>query len=164
MTARHAALIVCVMLLAAGLYASGPAADPAADVAAVLDSFHDAAAKADGPRYFACLADDAVFLGTDASERWTKPEFEKFCAPYFNQGIGWKYVPRDRRVSLAPGGQVAWFDELLDNAKYGTCRGSGVLVRSASGWKITQYNLSIPIPNAIAGDVVQRIRAAEKKP
>jgi len=30
------------------------------------------------------------------------------------------------------------------------------------GWKIAQYNLSIPMPNAIAGDLVKQIQSYEK--
>ncbi|HMP01056.1 MAG TPA: nuclear transport factor 2 family protein [Gemmatales bacterium] len=144
---------------------AGVDADETPAIAAVLDAFHAAAAVADGERYFACLAPRAVFLGTDATERWSRDEFRKFVEPYFVKGIGWKYVPRDRQIELAPGGQVAWFDELLENAKYGTCRGSGVLVRVGQGpWQIAQYNLSIPIPNALAGEVVKLIRQAEPGP
>lgn len=126
----------------------------------VLDAFHDAAAKADFDRYFAQQTADAVFLGTDASERWQGKQFREFCRPYFEQGRGWTYRPRARRVALGPGERTAWFDELLDNDSYGECRGSGVLVRTDSGdWKIAQYNLSIPIPNDLAKEFVARIRA-----
>jgi hypothetical protein len=34
-----------------------------------------------------------------------------------------------------------------------------VLRRIGGSWKIAQYNLSIPIPNALVKDVVARIRA-----
>jgi ketosteroid isomerase-like protein len=140
---------------------SGPSRDDAVrDVGLVLDDFHDAASKADGPRYFGHFADDAVFLGTDATERWTLPEFKAFAKPYFEKGTGWTYTSRQRHINLTPDGRVAWFDELLDNAKLGECRGSGVLIRVGDGWKVAQYNLSIPIPNALAEQFAQTI--AEK--
>ena len=41
-------------------------------IAMVLDDWHAAAAAADEDRYFAHFAPDAIFLGTDASERWTR--------------------------------------------------------------------------------------------
>jgi hypothetical protein len=143
--------------------------DTAAKLSAVLDSLHDAAAKADFRRYFDCFAPDAVFLGTDATERWTVEEFKAFCKPYFDKGQGWTYTPRKnaRHITISPDGSFAWFDELLDNAKYGECRGTGVLrkVQSEGGnsglWKIAQYSLSIPIPNARAGDVIVLIRAQQ---
>ena len=40
-------------------------------------------------------------------------------------------------------------------------RDSGTLVREAGTWKIAQYVLSFPIPNAIAGDVVAQIQSLD---
>src|SRR5262245_65773011 len=45
----------------------------------VLDGLHDAAAKADEKRYFDHFAPGAVFLGTDARERWTLEEFRAYA-------------------------------------------------------------------------------------
>jgi hypothetical protein len=128
-------------------------------VRAVLERFHGAAAKADGKEYFACLAPDAIFIGTDASERWSVPQFRAFCEPYFSKGKGWTYVATERHVYLAPDLRTAWFDERLDNESYGNVRGSGVLRLDGERWRITQYVLSIPVPNELATDLVQRIRA-----
>jgi ketosteroid isomerase-like protein len=149
------------LLLVAGCASVPPAGERAAGasaVAAVLDGFHEAASRADGDAYFAALAPDAVFIGTDASERWSVAEFRAFADPYFSAGRGWTYVPRDRHIHVGPGGDIAWFDEMLDNASYGVCRGTGVLVRAADGWKIAQYHLTIPIPNDLAKEIVGIIR------
>lgn len=124
----------------------------------VLDDFHAAAAQADEERYFAHFAGDAVFLGTDATERWSVAEFREYAHPYFSAGRGWTYTPRDRHVAVTAAGDIAWFDERLDNAKYGEVRGSGVMRREHGVWKLTQYNLSFPIPNELAGRVVELIR------
>ncbi len=129
-----------------------------AGIAAVLDGFHDAASRADGEAYFALLAPDAIFIGTDPAERWSVAELRAFAEPYFSKGKGWTYVPRDRHIAVAASGRTAWFDEMLDNASYGVCRGTGVLVRDGGRWKIAQYHLTIPIPNALAKDVVGMIR------
>ena len=67
-------------------------------------------------------------------------------------------MPTERWVTVAPGGEVAWFDERLQNANFGETRGSGVLVKINGLWRVAQYNLALPIPNSIAGEVVQRIR------
>ncbi len=131
----------------------------AGEVARALDDFHDAAAVGDAARYFARLPDDAVFLGTDAGERWTGAEFRAFALPYFRRGPAWTYVPLRRDVTVADGGAVAWFDESLDNAAYGACRGSGVLERRDGRWVLRQYHLTMPVPNDLAREFVQRIRA-----
>jgi len=107
-------------------------------------------------------APNAVFLGTDATERWDKAAFQAFAHPYFAKGKAWTFTPRDRHIDLSHDGRVAWFDELLDSATYGECRGSGVLEKTEGGWKITQYNLTIPMPNDLAKDLVARIREAKQ--
>jgi ketosteroid isomerase-like protein len=155
--------VALALAVACGFPSSARAAEPApsaAAVGAVLDAFHAAAAHADEEAYFALLATNAVFLGTDAGERWDRAAFRAFAHPYFAQGKGWTFVPRNRHVDFASDGSVAWFDELLDSESYGECRGSGVLEKSAAGWRIVQYHLTIPIPNALAKEVVARIRAA----
>jgi hypothetical protein len=129
-----------------------------AQVDAVLDALHANAAAADGDAYFALFAEGAVFLGTDAAERWTKPEFQAYAEPFFARGQGWTYVSRERRIFLDAGRDTAWFDERLDNAKYGEVRGTGVLVRRGEAWRIAQYNLAFPVPNELAPELVERIR------
>ncbi|HQN40097.1 MAG: nuclear transport factor 2 family protein [Acidobacteria bacterium] len=149
------------------LAATGPDAPVAADaaaVAAVLDAFHAAAARADEAAYFALLAEDAVFLGTDATERWPKAAFREYAHPHFAAGRGWRFDPGTRQIALSADGRVAWFDELLASESYGECRGSGVLERLDGRWLIRQYHLTIPIPNALAGEVVARIRAHAAAP
>ncbi len=142
--------------------ASAPDTEPAvAAIAAVLDDFHDAASQGDGQRYFSHFAPDAVFLGTDASERWTLAEFRAYALKRFEQGLSWTYHPRGRHVFIGAGGHTAWFDEVAVNARYGECRGTGVLVHLDGAWRIAQYNLSIPIPNEIALEVVGMIRGLE---
>ena len=156
--------MILVVLVSIGLggCASAPTAISAgASVEQTLDDFHDAAAQADGPRYFGHLAPDAVFIGTDATERWTRADFVDFCTPYFDRGQGWTYVPIRRHVQISTDGDIAWFDELLKNDKYGVCRGVGLLRRTTTGWEVVQYGLSFAVPNDVAGDVVQVIESYE---
>jgi hypothetical protein len=134
-----------------------------AEVADVLNTLHQAASDADGELYFSLFASDAVFMGTDATERWTVDEFKAFAEPYFSQGRGWTYTMKDRNIFLSTDGSTAWFDEVLWNGNYGTCRGTGVLVHTDDGWKFMQYNLAIPIPNDLAGDLTDRIKEFEKQ-
>lgn len=137
------------------------APDPIA-IITVLNDFHDAASKADAARYFAHFTPNGVFLGTDDSERWTVDEFRTYAEPYFSKGKGWTYTPSDRHIDFTADGTVAWFDEKLDNDKYGRCRGSGILLYQNGLWKIAQYNLTVPIPNDMLAGVAQQIRDAAK--
>src|SRR6185436_7105801 len=118
---------------------------------------------ADLKRYVGQMAPDGVFLGTDATERWTRDQFEAFAKPYFEKGKGWTYRARDRHVTVSGDGSIAWFDELLDSESYGECRGTGCVVKAVGGWKIAQYSLSIPIPNDLAKEFVGRIREFKAK-
>ncbi len=132
-------------------------------ISQVLDSFHQAAAKADAKQYLGLLSNDAIFLGTDGSERWNKKQFTDFVLPYFTQGKGWLYVVKERNISLIEKGTVAFFDEILENKNYGHCRGSGVLIKTKQGWKISQYSLSLLVPNDVAKKVVEQIKHYEQQ-
>ena len=134
-------------------------------VKATLDAFHDAASKAQGARYFSLFTDDAIYIGTDAGERWTVKEFRAFAEPYFAKGTGWTYKPRNRNVVLPKLDCecVAWFDELLDSESYGTSRGTGVLMKKNGKWLIAQYALTFPIPNDLAKGMTNEIKAFEAK-
>jgi SnoaL-like domain len=102
-----------------------------------------------------------LFLGTDASERWTVDEFRAYAHPHFAAGEGWTYRVTERHLDVSPDGAHAWFDELLENDGLGTCRGSGVLRWRAGRWWVVQYNLTIPVPNELAADLAERIRAQQ---
>ena len=148
-------LIAILILAAAGI----PSLEAQPAIGQALDDFHRAAAAADEARYFAHFAPGAVFLGTDPGERWTVEAFRVYAHPHFATGKGWTYVPRERHISIA--GDLAWFDELLDNAKYGACRGTGVLKRVDGKWLVAQYSLTFLVPNALAEQVTQITRAAK---
>ena len=149
-------------LLALALSVQAP--DPAvAQVAAVLDRLNAASAAADGEAYFALFTPEARFVGTDATEHWTLPEFRAFAEPHFARGNGWSYPATDRTITIAPIDCrcIAWFEEKLANESYGETRGSGVLRLTGDGWKIEQYVLSFAVPNDKARQVVEVIRGAE---
>lgn len=153
-------LTCCLLMLTPG------ADDPKTKADAVLDDWHKAAGEANEERYFSYLTADAVFLGTDATERWTRDEFRKWAKPYFDKGKAWSFKATKRHVTLSRDGKVAWFDEELATPNLGPARGSGVLILEGNIWKIAQYNLSVPIPNDAFKEVKKIIEAAikEKKP
>jgi hypothetical protein len=117
----------------------------AGEIARALDDFHDAAARADEERYFAHFAPDAVFVGTDATERWEVAAFRAYAHPHFARGKAWSFRGLRRRIALR--GEVAWFEEDLETQNLGPARGSGVLVFLDRRWRIEQYVLSVTVPN-----------------
>jgi SnoaL-like domain len=131
---------------------------PAERVSAVLDALHTAASEADYDRYFSLYAENAVFLGTDATERWPIGQFKNYTKARFDEGTGWTYLMQERNIEFSPDGSVAWFDEALTNENMGLTRGTGVLVLTDGEWKITQYNLTVPVPNELARAFVAIIR------
>lgn len=134
---------------------AAPAED---DAKRLLDRFHGAAPKAQFNEYFSSFTPDGVFIGTDASERWTVEQFKAYAKPHFDKGRGWTYTMVERHINVSADGKHASFDELLDNASLGRCRGTGVLRRVDGQWRIEQYHLTIPVPNELATEVVKRIR------
>lgn len=131
------------------------------EVNRVLDDWHNAAAEGDFQRYFNHFENDSsIFMGTDATERWTVAEFRPWSQPHFeDDGVAWNFTPTFRKVYFSENGLVSWFDEELDTPNLGPSRGSGVLVNKDGEWKIAHYNLTIPIPNSIADDVVDQIES-----
>lgn len=152
-----------VFILSASLYScTSPAAiDKNAEkiaIASLLDSFNNAAANAEYDRYFNFFAEDAVFIGTDATEHWDKKSYMAWAKPYFDKKTTWHFTSIDRHIYFDAAGSVAWFDELL-STQMKICRGSGVVVKQGNDWKLQQYVLSTTIPNSQIDSVVN-IKAA----
>ncbi len=120
----------------------------------LLNNWHHAAATADEKVFFGSMTKDAVYLGTDRTEHWTKADFEKWSRPFFERDSAWSFKPKDRKIYFSPNGKTAWFDELLDTWM-GVCRGSGVLLYTKEGWKLAQYNLALTIDNNKMKDVIK---------
>lgn len=157
--------LAAVLNLAGAVPLAAQDTAPVEAINSTLDQLHTAAARADGSRYFKLFTNDAVYIGTDAAERWSLKEFRAFAEPYFAKGTGWTYKPRSRHITIADirCRCVAWFDELLDSQNYGTSRGTGVLVLKNGSWKISQYALTFPIPNDLAKGMTDEIKASEAK-
>ncbi len=128
-----------------------------------LTAWHKAAEVADGATYFGSLASGAVFLGTDARERWSKKEFQEWATPYFRRPSAWTFTASRRQIYLSADGGTAWFDEDLISPHYWPCRGSGVLEKIAGQWQIRQYNLAFTIPNETTDAVKPLVEAALRK-
>lgn len=126
-----------------------------------LDAWHKAASEANYKNYFDLFTDDAIFAGTDATENWTKGDFQAYAKPYFDQGKAWSFICLERHIYFNDDKTIAWFDELL-NTRMKICRGSGVLFLNNGSWKIKHYILSLTIPNETVDDVVKIKSAIEE--
>lgn len=127
---------------------------------AVLDSWHQAAAESNFDSYFNVMTDDAIFIGTDATENWNKKEFQAYAKPHFDKGKAWKFHAVQRNIYFSADKKTAWFDELLDT-QMKICRGSGVLIYVNKQWKISHYVLSISIPNELSNQVIELKSSAD---
>ncbi|MCK5424090.1 MAG: nuclear transport factor 2 family protein [Emcibacter sp.] len=140
------------------------ASDDKAEINALMDGFHDAAAKADEKRYLGYFTKDGVFMGTDDWERWPlNPDFRAYVAERFKEGTGWAYKAIERNVAFSPDNNVAWFDEITESEKWGLFRGTGVLLKQGEGWKIAHYSMSVLVPNEAWVAVSDLNKAAVKK-
>ena len=123
------------------------------EIATAVDQWHKAAATANFDSYFSFMTKDAVFIGTDHTEKWNKNAFMAYSKPHFDKGKAWSFTAFDREIKIYTK-DVAWFDELLIT-QMGICRGSGIMKKENGHWKIDRYVLSMSIPNDNSDDVVK---------
>ena len=107
-------------------------------IARILDNWHKAAAEANYNVYFDFMADESVFIGTDATENWNKKDFQTYAKPHFDKGKAWSFKAIERNIYINNNKKTVWFDELLDT-QMKICRGSGVFIFENGSWKIKHY-------------------------
>ena len=127
----------------------------------LMDDWHLAAANTNEDVFFGFMASDCIYIGTDATERWTKNEFVKFAKPYFDKGKAWDFKPIERKFYYSKNKKNAWFNETL-NTWMGVCRSSGVLEKSKGKWKLKHYHISLAVPNEKMNAVIGLLK--HKKP
>lgn len=132
-----------------------------AKVNAFVDRWHDDAAHA-RPAYFDKIAKDGVYIGTDKNERWRRDEFKEWARPHFKRKSAWAFKSLRRNVQFSDDASLIWFDELLDT-QMGVCQASGVMRRRGDSFEIVHYQLSMAVPNEVAGQVTKLIRDFETK-
>lgn len=130
-----------------------------AAIDALIDGLHQDAHEGNFQTYFDRYTPDAVFLGTDKSERWTIDQFKVYAEPAFDDGHGWTYSVKERNWEGE--GTTRWFDEVLLNEKLGHCRGTGVVELIDGEWKIAHYALTMLVPNDIAAEVGAQTQRAD---
>lgn len=150
-------IIVLISLVLFGCKAQQPksSVNAKSEINLILDNWHKAAAEANFKNYFDVIAEDGIYIGTDATENWNKKQFIEFSKPYFDRGRAWNFTALERNMYFSADMKTVWFDELL-NTQMKICRGSGVLVMDGNGnWKIKHYVLSMTIPNDNTNEVVK---------
>lgn len=112
----------------------------------LINEWHHAAAVADEKSFFGFMTEEAVYIGTDSSERWHRDELAEWSRKYFEGKSAWDFKPISRNITFGPGHNIAWFDELLDTWM-GVCRSTGIVVLVDDKWKLVHYQLSLTLPN-----------------
>lgn len=146
-------IIISFFVILIGCFSSDCKIDEKSEINAVIIQWHKAAAEANFDNYFGLMTADAVFIGTDASENWSRKEFEAYSKPHFDKGKAWTFHTLERNIYVDKNNKIAWFDELLDTS-FKICRGSGVLEKVNGKWKIKHYVLSMTIPNETSKEVI----------
>jgi len=127
-----------------------------ADIESLLNGWHKAAAEADEAVFFGSMLEGGIYIGTDASERWTREEMLALLGKYFERDSAWNFKTIERNITMAADNRLAWFDELLDTWM-GTCRASGVVQLIDGDWRISHYHLSIAVPNDVVDGYLELI-------
>lgn len=149
------ALFVCAVILAQCTTENKSKEEIITQIDTTLNHWHKTAANAD-TTFFDFLTEDAIYIGTDATERWTKQEFEDYAMPYFRKGRAWSFTPKKRNIYLNEKCNFAYFDEVLDTWM-GICRASGVVYFINNEWKLKHYQLAMTIPNEKVQEVLKVI-------
>jgi hypothetical protein len=138
------------------------AQNPEKEVNDLMDNWHKAAGTANANIFFGSMAKDGIYIGTDATERWTRDEMKEWSSKYFERESAWDFKPIERKVYFTSDRKTAWFNETL-NTWMGICRGSGILTNDSTGWKIQQYHLSVTVPNESIEGFVKLVGAPGRK-
>ncbi|MES2148693.1 MAG: nuclear transport factor 2 family protein [Pseudomonadota bacterium] len=156
--------LLAAFLSACAAFASAQATDAQLrqQVNAFVDEWHEDAARA-RPAYFDKIAKDGVYIGTDKTELWHRDEFKTWARRFFERGSAWAFKATRRNVYLSSDKQFIWFDELLDT-QMGVCQASGVIRKTATGFEIEHYQLSIAVPNDVAASVSKTVKDFEARP
>jgi hypothetical protein len=156
-------LILACSLFFASLAAFAQTQDAALarQVNAFVDEWHDDAAHA-RLAFFDKIAKDGVYIGTDKTELWHRDEFKTWAKRFFERKSAWAFHPIRRNVYASGDKSMIWFDELLDT-QMGTCMASGVIRKTAQGFEIVHYQLSMAVPNEVNAQAVKLIKEFEAK-
>jgi hypothetical protein len=134
------------------------------EIDSLLNRWHRAASVADETTFFeGSMTKDAIYLGTDISERWLRDELKSWAKAAFDKESAWAFTPSDRKIYFNENEPtMAWFEESL-KTWMGDCRGSGILILESGKWKIKHYNLAVAVPNKVVDDYLKLIGLKSRK-
>ena len=159
-------LLLAAWLALATFSASVQAADGDAayklGIGAFLDGWHDDAAHS-RMAFFDKMAPGGVYIGTDKTERWTRDALRAWAKPYFARPSAWAFKAINRNIYFTPDRNFIWFDEQLAT-QMGVCQASGVIRKTATGFEIEHYQLSLAVPNELVDRFTASIREFESGP
>ncbi len=64
----------------------------------LLNQWHHAAAVADEDAFFGRMTEEAIYIGTDAAERWLRDELKEWSKEFFNRETAWAFKPLSRNI------------------------------------------------------------------
>jgi hypothetical protein len=155
-------ILACSLFFASlAAFAQTQDAELTKQVNAFVDEWHDDAAHA-RLAYFDKMAKDGVYIGTDKTELWHRDEFKAWAKRFFERKSAWSFHATRRNVYASADKSMIWFDELLDT-QMGVCMASGVIRKTANGFEIVHYQLSVAVPNEVNSQVVKMVKEFEAK-
>lgn len=166
---RSLVLILCLTFFSCGVNPGDTSQkkvntdEAGAQIHSLLDEWHQAAATADEEKFFGTMSEEAIYLGTDKTERWKRDELREWSKKAFEREKAWAFTPYNRQLYFSEDGRTAWFEELLETWM-GPCRGSGVLIYRDSIWKLEHYNLAMLIDNEDVQAVLSIIQQPDEQP
>lgn len=110
-----------------------------------MDNWHKAAAEAREDDFFGAMAEEGIYIGTDATERWLRDELREWAQFAFERESAWTFETTERNWHMLTE-DIAIADELL-NTGMGVCRSTVVLRKVNGQWLIYHYQLSLTVPN-----------------
>lgn len=125
-----------------------------------INKWHKAAAVGDSAGFFGLMTEDALYLGTDEVERWTRTTMGKDLGKYFKGKKAWNFIPYNRIYTSMGNKNSILFDECLQTWM-GPCKSTGVLTKVKGEWKISYYNLNVAVSNDVVKDYIKLLPEAK---
>jgi len=125
---------------------------------ALLAERQRALAAADAKAFFANFSDNAIIMGTAATERFELDEYRVWSAPMFARGPRHVATLVEENITVADDGKFAWFDQRTHRPGFGELRLSGVLCKLEDHWRIVQLNRGFLVPNEIVATLAEHIQ------